>query len=297
MRASSGLALIAAFALLAGLSFAVPGPGSARFAGRLAWSVDEDWFGGLSGVELSGDGTRFTAVSDHGRLLTGRIARTDGAISGISDLAQAPMLGPAGMPLKRGRDDAEGLAIRGDGQIFVSFEGDHRVWSYGRVGGQAARLPRHPAFARMASNGSLEALAIDADGALYTLAERSPRDDWPLVVYRFARGAWTRAFSLPRRGGFLPVGADFGPDGRFYLLERRFYGPFGFASRVRRFSLGAMGATGEEVLVTTAAGRFDNLEGISAWRDPAGGIRITMISDDNFRAFQRTEFVEYVVGE
>ncbi len=297
MRASLGLSLIAAFAALAGLSFALPAPGPAEFSGRLAWSVRGDWFGGLSGLELSDDGRRFTALSDHGQFLTGRIERREGTITGVSGLRHVPLRGLDGRPLVKKARDAEGLAVRNDGRLFVSFEGDHRVWSYARIGGKAARLPRHPDFAGMPANGSLEALAIDAGGALYTLRERAPRDDWPLSVYRYADGAWTRAFALPRRGGFLAVGADFGPEGRFYLLERRFYGPFGFASRVRRFTLGPRGAIGEEVLLTTGPGRFDNLEGISVWRDPVGEIRMTMISDDNFRSFQRTEFVEFMVPE
>lgn len=297
MRASLGFSLIAALAALAGLSFALPAPGPAELAGRLAWSVRADWFGGLSGLELSDGGHHFTALSDHGQFLTGGIERRQGEIAGVSDLRHVPLRGLDGRSLVKKARDAEGLAIRSDGRLFVSFEGDHRVWSYARIGGKAMRLPRHPDFAGMPANGSLEALAIDAGGALYTLRERAPRDDWPLSVYRYADGAWIRAFALPRRGGFLAVGADFGPEGRFYLLERRFYGPFGFASRVRRFTLGPRGAIGEEVLLTTGPGRFDNLEGISVWRDPTGAIRMTMISDDNFRSFQRTEFVEFTVPE
>lgn len=86
---------------------------------------------------------------------------------------------------------------------------------------------------------------------------------------------------------------DFGPDGRLYLLERALRGLF-FATRVRRFEI-AEGArvVSEETLLETAAGTHDNLEGISVWRDGAGDIRITMISDDNFRFLQRTEIVEY----
>ena len=33
------------------------------------------------------------------------------------------------------------------------------------------------------------------------------------------------------------------------------------------------------------------------WRDEAGAIRLTMISDDNFNFFQRTQLVEYTVPE
>ena len=31
--------------------------------------------------------------------------------------------------------------------------------------------------------------------------------------------------------------------------------------------------------------------------DSSGALRLTMISDDNFRAFQRTEFVEYRIAD
>jgi hypothetical protein len=41
-----------------------------------------------------------------------------------------------------------------------------------------------------------------------------------------------------------------------------------------------------------ATGTHDNLEGLDVWAD-AEGLRATMISDDNFRFFQRTEIVDY----
>ena len=42
--------------------------------------------------------------------------------------------------------------------------------------------------------------------------------------------------------------------------------------------------------------RHDNLEGISVWRAP-DGLRMTLISDDNYRWMQRTEIVEYRVDD
>ena len=93
------------------------------------------------------------------------------------------------------------------------------------------------------------------------------------------------------------MGADFGPDGWFYLLERQFTG-YGFRSRVRRFDVAGDTVHHEEKLLESPALRHDNLEGISVWRADDGTIRMTMVSDDNFRPFlQRTEFVEYAVTE
>ncbi len=137
----------------------------------------------------------------------------------------------------------------------------------------------------MQRNSSLEALAIDGNGWLYTLPERSGAEDAPFPVWRFRNGKWDQPFDLPRRGAFLPVGADFGPDGKIYMLERRFSGILGFASRVRRLTLGPDGVIDEQTVLESPTGRHDNLEGLAVWRDQAGAIRLTMISDDNFRFF------------
>jgi hypothetical protein len=144
----------------------------------------------------------------------------------------------------------------------------------------------------MQINSSLEALAIGADGALYTIPERSGRANRPFPVYRFQNGRWDIPFTIPRRDAHLIAGADIGPDGLFYVLERDFTG-IGFRTRVRRFALDGMG---EETLIDTGNATHDNLEGISVWDDGIG-LRITMISDDNFRFFQHTEIVEYRVTD
>lgn len=92
------------------------------------------------------------------------------------------------------------------------------------------------------------------------------------------------------------MGADFGPDGRLYLLESGFNG-LGFRSLVRRFDVDEAGAHNETEFLRSGLGVHDNLERLAVWRDPQGRIRLTMISEDNFRFFQRTEIVEYVVVE
>ncbi|NBR51900.1 MAG: hypothetical protein EBT91_00245 [Rhodobacteraceae bacterium] len=98
---------------------------------------------------------------------------------------------------------------------------------------------------------------------------------------------------LSRDGPFLITGADVGPDGYRYILERDFVG-VGFRSRIRRMDL-ADGAT--ETLMVSAPWEYDNLEGISAWRDGEGRLRLTTVSDNNFLAIQKTEFVEFVVTD
>ena len=105
---------------------------------------------------------------------------------------------------------------------------------------------------------------------------------------------WRALPSLPRSGRWKPVGADWGPDGALWVLERRF-GGIAFASRVRRFALSPDGLSEGAVMLETGAGRHGNLEGLAVWRAPSGGVRLTMVSDDNFFAFQRSQIVEYEV--
>ena len=287
--------IILAVALLAGCGEAFgqsTAPGVSE-VGRFVWTNDDDRFGGMSGIEISDDGSRFVAVSDRGTLWEGAVTRAGGAITAMTPDLITALQTSEGKPIQGRSGDSEGLALAPDGTVYVSFEGLARVAAYPDVTGPAVRVPRHPDFADMQSNGALESLAIGPDGALYTLPERSGRAARPFPVYRYRDGAWTIPFEIARLGAFVPVGADVGPDGLFYLLERDFTG-IGFRSRVRRF---ALDGTGGETLLETRIGQHDNLEGISVWRDPSGSIRMTLIADDNFKFFQTTEIVEYRVAD
>ena len=235
-------------------------------------------------MELSPDGRQLTAISDRGAIITSRITRENGQINAIDNVELRKITGTGDQV------DSEGLAIDTNGILFISFEGVHGIRQFSDATSHA--LPPHPDFATMQNNSSLEALAIDNQGTLYTIPERSGRATRPFPIYRFADGAWTQPFDIPRRGAFLIVGADFGPDGLFYILERDFTG-VGFRSRVRRFDLNN---STEETLLETATLTHDNLEGISIWHD-GETLRLTMISDDNFKFFQRTEIVEYRIDD
>lgn len=299
MRRRIAVALIALAVTALTLGSRAETPGKAVYVGSYRWTSEHGIFGGFSGLEVSGDGARFWTVSDRGVLALGRFQRDPqtGAIIGASGFEPLALKSPDGEPTHDIWDDAEGLAVAGSGQIFVSFEGIHRIWRYDVPGGDATEIPPHPDFADLQNNSALEALAMDAAGTLFTLPERSGVLSRPFPVYRYRNGEWDQPFGITRRPPFLPVGADFGPDGRFYLLERHFSGVFGFQSRVRRFVFSQNGVSEEEILFSSAVGEHDNLEGIAVWRASDGDIRITMISDDNYRAFQRTEFVEYRVAD
>lgn len=294
MRRRTGLALIAGgLALAAFGGSATPAPQG--LIGSYRWRMDDARFGGFSGIAVTPDGAGFTAVSDRGAFTTGRFQR-DGA-GQITSVEAAPLRRLRGVgegPLAPERADSEGIAVARDGTVYISFEGRRaaRVLRYAAIDGPAENLPVPEAFRRMQLNSALEALAIAGDGTLYTLPERSGGAALPFPVWRYRRGSWDQPFDIPRRGDFLAVSADVGPDGRFYLLERDLRGIAGFASRLRRFRVTDEALVDEVVLIETSAGMHDNLEGLSVWRG-AGGLVATMISDDNFRFFQSTQIVEY----
>ena len=251
------------------------------------WQVDHDSFGGISGIEVTVDGNSLVAISDRGMIVTADIVRSGGR---ISDVVNTQMRYTPRYDDSDGIYDTEGLAIGKNGKLYISVERVHKVVVVD--GNQATELPQPEAFTEFVDNGSLEALAIDDDGALFTIPERSGLATKPFPVYRYFSGEWDLAFSIPRRGSFLVVGADFGPDGRLYVLERHFTG-FGFKNRVRRFDRDGQS---EKTVWESRHGLHDNLEGISVWQSDAGPI-MTMVSDNNFIFLQRTEIVEYPIPD
>ena len=262
-----------------------------RLIGTITLKSPDPLFGGFSALSVGPDGNRLIAISDRGSFVQGDILRdADGAVASVR-LDPVRFLRPAKDFGHGGRQsDSEGLAVAPDGTIYISFEHMTRVSRFARLDAVPKDLPWNEAFAQFPHNQTLEALAIDARGTIYTMPEALVGDTIP--VYRFRGGEWRTPLSLPRIGTFRPVSADFGPDGRLYLLERRFTVLGGFESRLRRFDLGANGFSAGQILLQTPVGRHDNLEGLSVWRAP-DGLRATMISDDNFVVLLSTEIVEY----
>lgn len=266
----------------------------AVFLQSYVWHEPDKAFGGFSGLELDARGSDFVALSDRATIWRGQILRDQSErITAIATSGPVRLHDAKGRRMTDMIGDSEGLALMPRGQVAISFEGRARVDRYPEDGGPAVPLPRSAVFKSYRGNEAFEALAVGADGALYTMPEGDKGHTGRTPIWRFRNGAWTQPFSISRDHGWKPVGADFGPDGRFYLLERDFRGLFGFAARVRVFDIEGDRISGGEVLLETRSGRHDNLEGIAVWRDGTDAIRLTMIADDNFNPFERTEIVEY----
>jgi len=292
MRRRSGLGLTGALFCLASAALGAP---RAEVLGRFDWQVADDAFGGVSGLELEVDGAGFVVLSDRGRVFTGRFARdADGVVTGADIDGSAMLAGAAGEALARRDRDSEGLAILPDGTLAVSFELNHRL-TIQPAAGDPARV--FPAFGLdgFNRNSALEALAVDAAGTLWTVTEGQV--EGAHAVLRFQNGDWLPALSLPAEGNWRPVGADFAPDRRLYLLERDFWPLVGFMTRILRFAPTDAGLGPAEVLFESRAGGFGNLEGVAVWEDVQWETRLTLVSDNNFLPLLTTEVVELRIVE
>lgn len=289
--ALSALAALAGLAGAAGLAARTMTPPSVL---AIDWRMESAAFGGISGFDVTPDGQDFVAVGDNGTILAGHLLREGGQLVGI---AAGP---PHWLPAEAGPwdefypEDAEGVSLDATGRLTISYEGYTRVWRLA-PGPLPERIEQDPAFWRMHGNGSLEAVATLADGTILAMPELpATRDAYP--VYLHDASGWRQPFSLARDGFWRAVGADVGPDGRLYLLERQFLG-FGFMSRIRRFDLApGAGRLPGELLYRSPPGRHGNLEGIGIWRDGDGNLRAVMVSDDNFLPIQRSQVVEAILA-
>lgn len=287
MQPSLARALICALTVLA-----TPSTAELVVASRYVVSDPTGDIGGLSAIDMSNDGATAVMLSDRGTLYSGVFSRDDSAaITGfiVTESRRLRHLGEDNHP------DSEGLVAVPGGAAFVSTEDPTRILLYPKNRKDPAYFPDIPAGPDLSNNRGFEALAQDADGALYTVFERPDTDDNTFSVYRLADGIWDIPREIKAVRSFSIVGADFAPDGRLFILERAF-SPLGFRSQIRSLDIGD--PLGEPVThFTSTLGQFDNLEGISVWVDSAGDLRLTTVSDDNFTSILRNEVVEFVLKE
>lgn len=274
------------------LDLPAPEGGALEFRGAVTLSPPFAGFGGVSGIVVEPGGA-VTAVSDRASWLRFRLQIQGGRLVGAEGAAEAPILYREGRPLPGEAGDAEGLARDpATGRYYVSFEGWHRIQPYDEPGGGAGPFFMAEEWRSLSRNNGIEALAIDADGALWAIAEQSGT---AAPVWVGGKAGWVRK-SLPLDGPYLPTGADFGPDGRLYVTERAFSFVGGFRFRLRRFTFGdgAEPLSVETLLRYGAETRIDNIEAISLWREGDETL-LLLASDDNFVPVQANVLALFAV--
>jgi hypothetical protein len=283
--------------------------GLLEFRGGLVLRSSYKSFGGISAIRVASDGAHFIALSDKGWWFRGRILYEGTRPSGIADAEMAPILGADGQPLAaRGWYDTESIAEDG-GTLYVGIERVHQIvrFNYGKEGllarGRPIALP--PELRALPANKGIEALVfvpkgLALAGTLIAISERG-LDKAGNISGFLIGGPSPGSFAVKRRSDYDVTDAALLPSGDVLLLERRFSWSSGLAVRMRRVALGEIkpGALVDgPVLFDVDLGyEIDNMEGLSVHRSAGGETILTLISDDNFSAVQRTLLLQFTLAE
>jgi len=283
--------------------------GLLEFRGGLVLRSSYEHFGGISAIRVAPDGAHFIALTDKGWWFRGRIVYEGTRPSGIADAEMAPILGADGRPLAaRGWYDTESIAEDG-GTLYVGIERVHQIvrFDYGKEGllarGRPIALP--PGLRSLPPNRGIEALVfvpkgLPLAGTLIAISERG-LDKAGNTNGFLIGGASPGNFAVRRSSNFDITDAALLPGGDVLLLERRFSWSSGLAVRMRRVALGEIkpGAVVDgPILFDVDLGyEIDNMEGLSVHRSAGGETVLTLISDDNFSAVQRTLLLQFTLVE
>ncbi len=276
------------------------------YVGGWALTSDDDRFGGLSGLDSFRSGS-LLAVSDAGAFVwIGLKVDADFEPEPLGYIAQ--MRAPSGQFLSGKRSsDSEGLALR-DGLAIVSFERDHRVAAFDLEGcgalARSAPVAEVPArgsglTAAVPNNNGAEAAALTKGGAFLTAIEFQMDSAAPLGVLNDA-GGFDFSARIDAPPGLSATGFDALGDTLFSV--HRFYAP-GIGNRIAILAHdlaespdGVAVARGARTLaMMDRSVTVDNFEGLAAVTRDDGGVRLFIISDDNFSTRQRTLLMAFDV--
>lgn len=263
-------------------------PQTVSIAGAWELSSGHSNFGGLSGLALipEAEGGGLLAATDAGAFVW--IGFLDGAPAGAR---LAYMQGLDGSQYSgKSEGDGEGLVYQ-DGLALVSFERDFRIEAFalGGCGGNArgvpvAALPDRYNGRGIDENQGPEALFLTPDGAL-GFGYEGMLGTSPLgQVLADGSAEWTGAAApAPMAHGLVGLEQVAMPDGSVRTLQLfRAWDPLQ-GNRIRL----AWGEGEDEALTLGRPLLVDNFEGIAAEATETG-LRVWIVSDDNFSARQRT---------
>jgi hypothetical protein len=262
-----------------------------------------DLLGGVSGLEVDGDGITATAVRDDGLALQFPLAfDADGKLVDVGAVRAAP-LGGVDLEAPKGTRDAEALRRLPDGSWLVAYEGDHRVVRHAAdwagLLAPPIRLDLPADIATLPPNKGLESVAVAGDGTIAILAEASGDDGLHRTWLR-RDGKWIGR-SYRTDPAYQPTDAVFLPNGDLLVLERAFSLLLGVRCRLTRVP--AADVAKAEAWEGRVLGAIrppapeaeDNFEGLALLPEKDGAVRLLAVSDDNFSDLQRTLLLQFTL--
>ncbi len=255
------------------------------------WHVDHPDFGGLSALLMAADWASLLAGSDHGALITARLQRDDaGQITDVTpiDIMRAKLR--SGHAPTEFKMDLEALTRDPRGGWMLAYESYVRIERLTDLRAVPKATHRWETFVPLFGNQAFEALATLPDGRVIAITEtKGPTGTARSVIW--AGSGWTEGPQIPVSRGYHITGADVGPDGCLYLVERRYSIAGGFRFGLRRLS-GGPDTWVDTLLYRAAPAAIGNVEAVSAWAPPSGDIALSLLTDNGFLPLTATRLIE-----
>ena len=257
---------------------------------------NEKDYGGFSGLLIKNAGTEALVVTDKSFFFVLELSRDDNDIlTGYSVIKKGRILSSKGEHLNGRNTDSESIAMDANNNYYISFESNHRIMMHTEVEGKGIFVPKHPMFRKLSVNKGIEALAIDNENRLIAIPEKPPLGMSDIPLFRLQYDKWEIIKYVKIEDNFLVTDAEILPMGLLLILERKFSWTQGFKTRFRLISLDKFDNTEPIIVFTSTANQFDNLEGMTFWKDKKGEMRILTVSDDNFHPLQQSEIREFIL--
>ena len=263
-------------------------------AGFLNIDRNENDYGGFSGLLIKNVGTEAIVVTDKSFFFVLELRRDDNDfLTGYSVIKKGRILSSKGEHLNGRNTDSESIAMDANNNYYISFESNHRIMMHTEIEGKGICVPKHPMFRKLSVNKGIEALAIDNENRLIAIPEKPPLGISEVPIFRLQNNKWEIIKYVKIEDNFLVTDAEIIPMGLLLILERKFSWTQGFKTRFRLISLDKFDNTEPIIVFTSTANQFDNLEGMTFWKDKEGEMRILTVSDDNFHPLQQSEIREF----
>jgi len=266
-------------------------------------------FGGLSDLTFTSSRGHLAIVTDKGHIISAQLLYDeDGAPEKIEGAKIERLRNSKGvkLPTTFSRDPEAIDTVYRNGKPYavrVGFEHLTRVADFtldgNRPGGAAKEYTIPSWLTRQRHNGSIEALCIappasPVAGSTLIIAE-NVRDD------ANNNKAWLSGkqdggnLKFKADGGYKPTACQFTPEGDLLILSRDI-GIFGFAMKlwfVPKERVHADTLMQGWTILEASGGDVDNMEGLTSHIDENGKIVISILSDDNFRSWERTLLLQF----
>lgn len=287
--------------------------GKLIFRGGVALVAQDDTFGGLSGLTVTGPNQQALFVTDRGNFVAGQLAYDENnRLFGFIGVTIEPMQNSKGAPLPRQyAKDAESVdTVYRNGApvaVRVGFENLTRVADFaltdGIPGGPARELAIPQWLSDLRSNEALESVCVAPPaspiaGSTLLLTEGVLDRDgnhpgWLLGQSDKGPIAYAKSPSVD------PTECAFLPNGDLLVLERG-VSMLSFVMNLRRVPAADVrpGAVmSGELLLSATGGAIDNMESMTVHTAPGGETRILIGSDNNFNDWQRSLLLEFALPD